>query len=67
MDSCEILAERSSSQDLFKGVVIFYVAAILSCKIIVTLKKVMNIITELDLLLPLTGHAANKKKVQIIN
>ena len=28
--SCEILAERSSSQDLFKRIVILYVAAMLS-------------------------------------
>ena len=39
LDSCAILAERSSSQDLFKGIVIFYVAAMLSCKIIVTKKS----------------------------
>ena len=37
--SCEILAERSSSEDLFKGIVILYVAAIFSCKIIVTKKS----------------------------
>ena len=41
------LAERSSSQDLFKRIVILYVAAKPFCKIIVT-KKDMNIITKLE-------------------
>ena len=37
MDSCETLAERSTSQDLFKGIAILYVTTIMFDKVIAAL------------------------------